>query len=158
MKFRSLAPLAAFILVPTTLIGIASATEGSGVSAVAQVVGAQLPDGVKTNADGIKFQAKVPTEVSVLTLTVDPGGSTGWHTHPGLAVIAAAEGTGTLYSTDCSSQEFESGDAFVEAGDDEATLFRNEGSTPAVLTVTFVAPRGAAIIRDEPAPRTCGLR
>ncbi len=54
------------------------------------------------------------------------------------------------------SQEFNSGDAFVEAGDDKATLFRNEGSTPVVLTVTFIAPRGAAIIRDEPLPAGAG--
>ena len=59
--------------------------------------GAQPADDVKVNADGVKFQTKVPTDVSVLTLTVDPGGTTGWHSHPGFAVIAVAEGTGKLY-------------------------------------------------------------
>ena len=159
MKFRSFAPLAAFILIATAAVGIASATAPSGVDAVPHVVGAQLPDRVNANADRIKFQTKVPTEASVVTLTVDPEGSTGWHTHPGLAVIAVSEGTGTLYSTDCSSQEFSAGEAFIESGADEATLFRNEGSTPVVLTVTFIAPRGTGpgIIRDEPAPGTCGL-
>ena len=157
MKVRSLAPLAALVLIPTAVVGIASATSPSGVTPVAHVVGAQLPDTVKVNADGVKFQTKAPTDASVLTLTVDPGGSTGWHTHPGLAVIAVSEGAGTLYSTDCSSQEFSAGEAFVESGDDAPTLFRNEGFVPAVLTVTFIAPRGAPIITDEPAPRTCGL-
>ncbi len=157
MKFRSLAALAAFALIPTAVVGIASATPPSGVGAVQHVAGAALPDDVKVNADGIKLQTKRRTEASVLTLTVDPGGSTGWHTHPGLAIISVSEGTGTLYTTDCTAQEFGTGEAFIETGDDEATLFRNEGSTPVVLTVTFIAPRGAAIIRDAPAPRTCGL-
>ena len=157
-KLRSLAPLAAFALIPTAMVGIAFATAASGVTPQVHVAGAQLVDDIKTNADGVKFQTKVPTDASVLTLTVEPGGSTGWHTHPGLAVIAVSEGTGTLYSTDCSSREYGAGEAFVEAGNDEATLFRNEGTVPAVLTVTFIAPRGAAIIEDQPAPGTCGLR
>jgi quercetin dioxygenase-like cupin family protein len=159
MKFRKLAALAALTLVPTAAVGIASATAPSGVTGEAHVVGARLPERVKTFADGVKFETKGPTEVSVLTLTVEPGGSTGWHTHPGLAVISVADGTGKLYSTDCTSQEFGAGEAFIEAGDDAATLFRNEGSAPAVLTVTFMYPRGtASFIRDEPAPSTCGLR
>lgn len=158
MRFRSLAPLAAFILILTAAVGIATATEGSGVTAVEHVKGAQLPDRVKTNADRIKFQTKAPTEASVVTLTVEPEGSTGWHTHPGLAVISVAKGTGTLYSTDCTSQEFSAGEAFIESGADDATLFKNEGSTPVVLTVTFIAPRGKFFHRDEPAPATCGVR
>ena len=158
MKFRSLAPLAVFIVIPTAAVSIASATAPSGVSPVVHVAGAQLPDAVKTNADGVKFQTKAPTEASVLTLTVDPGGSTGWHTHPGLAIISVAEGTGTLYQTDCTSQEFSAGHAFIETGDDEATLFKNEGTTPVVLTVTFIAPSGESPHRDEPAPSTCALR
>lgn len=60
------------------------------VTPAAHVVGAQLARDVKINADEVKS----PTEVSVLTLTVDPGVTTGWHSHPGLAVIAVAEGTG----------------------------------------------------------------
>jgi quercetin dioxygenase-like cupin family protein len=157
MKFRSLVPLAAFALIPTTMVSIAFATASSGITPAVHVAGAQLPAGVKTNADGVKFQTKGPTEVSVLTLTVDPGGSTGWHSHPGLAVISVAEGTGKLYTADCTAQEFGAKEAFVEAGNDAPTLFRNESDAPVVLTVTFFAPRGAAIIRDEPMPGTCGL-
>lgn len=130
---------------------IAAATPPAGVTPVIHVAGAALPD-VKVNADKIKFQTKAPTDVSVLTLTLAPGGTTGWHSHPGFAVIAVAEGTGKLYFSDCSSKTFRAGQAFVEAGDDRPTLFRNETSLPVVVTVTFVAPKGAAIIRDEADP------
>jgi len=156
MKRRSLAFLAAYAAIPFAAVGIASATAPSGVTPEAHVVGAQLADDMKTNADGIKFQTKVPTDVSVLTLTVDPGGTTGWHSHPGLAVISVAEGAGKLYFADCSSKTYSAGQAFVEDGDDEPTVFRNEGSSPVVLTVSFISPRGAAIIRDEAAP-ACGI-
>jgi len=131
---------------------IAAATPPAGVTPVTHVAGATLPDDVKVNADKIKFRTKAPTDVSVLTLTIEPGGTTGWHSHPGLAVIAVTEGTGTLYFSDCSSKTFAAGQAFVENGDDRPTVFRNETSLPVVVTVTFVAPKGAAIIRDEANP------
>lgn len=60
------------------------------VTPAAHVVGAQPARDVKVNADEVKS----PTEVSVLTPIVDPGVTTGWHSHPGLAVIAVAERTG----------------------------------------------------------------
>ena len=49
------------------------------VTTAAHVVGAQLARDVQVNADEVKS----PTEVSVLTLTVDPAVTTGWHSHPG---------------------------------------------------------------------------
>ncbi len=152
IKRHRLAILAAGVVAPFAVVSVASATSPAGVTPVAHVMAADLADHIKVNADGVKFQTKVPTEVSVLTLTVEPGGTTGWHSHPGLAVIAVSEGSGKLYSTDCSSQTYVAGQAFVEGGDDKPTMFSNESSSPVVLTVTFVAPRGDAIIHDEPAP------
>lgn len=159
MRYRSVLPFLAIIgIVVLGSYGIASATAPSGVTPTAHVVGAALGDGVKVNADGVKLQTKGPAELSVLTLTLDPGATTGWHTHPGFAAIAVQEGVGRLYSSDCRAVTYEAGEAFVESGTDDATVFRNEGSTPVVLTVSFVAPRGSAIIRDEPAPAGCAIR
>lgn len=111
-----------------------------------------LADDVRVNADRIKFQTKDPVDVSVLTLTVAPGGTTGWHSHPGLGVIAVTEGTGRLQFADCSSKKYSEGEAFVEDGDDRPTAFRNETSSPVVLTVSFIAPKGAPVLRDEGDP------
>jgi quercetin dioxygenase-like cupin family protein len=156
MTRRSLAVLASLAVLPL-IAGIALATPPSGVTPAVHVMGAALPDDVKVNADGVKLQTKRRAEVSVLTLTLEPGGTTGWHSHPGLALIAVSKGTGTLHAADCSTRRYRAGEAFVETGDDPPTLFRNESSSPVVLTVTFVAPRGAAIIDDEPDPG-CGVR
>lgn len=153
MKSRALLLIAGGTLAALTIAGgIAFATDSAGVAATAHVVGATLPDGVKVNADRIKFKTKNPVDVSVVTLTIAPGGTTGWHSHPGFAVIAVSQGTGTLYSADCSAKEFHAGQAFVETGDDPPTVFRNDSAEPVVLTVSFFSPRGAAFHRDAPNP------
>jgi quercetin dioxygenase-like cupin family protein len=136
--------------------GVAFATTPGGVTAKPHVEGAKLPKNVNANADGIKLQTKGKADVSVVTLKVAPGGTTGWHSHPGFAVVAVTKGTGTLYAADCSAKKYKAGRAFVEDGNDPPTLFRNETSRPVVVTVSFVAPRGAAIIHDEGNPG-CGV-
>lgn len=146
---KNIAAIATIVAVGAAPIGIAMATSPSGVTPAAHVMGANLAEDVKMDADGVKLRTKGPTAVSVLTLTVDPGGTTGWHSHPGLAVIAVTEGTGTLRFADCSEKTYSAGSAFVETGDDRPTEFLNQTSSPVVVTVTFLAPRGANIIRDE---------
>ncbi|HEV2058169.1 MAG TPA: cupin domain-containing protein [Solirubrobacteraceae bacterium] len=153
MKSRTLLLIAGGTLAALTIaVGIAFATDSAGVTATAHVVGATLPDRVKVNADRIKFKTKNPVDISVVTLTIAPGGTTGWHSHPGFAVIAVSQGAGTLYSADCSAETFHAGQAFVETGDDPPTVFRNNGAEPVVLTVSFFAPRGAGFHRDAPNP------
>lgn len=153
MKSRTLLLIAGGPLAALTIAaGIAFATGSAGITPTAHVVGATLPDGVKVNADRIKFKTKDPVDVSVVTLTIAPGGTTGWHTHPGFAVIAVSRGEGTLYSADCSAETFQAGQAFVETADDPPTVFRNDSTEPVVITVSFFAPRGAALRRDAPNP------
>lgn len=153
MKNRSLLLVATAAVASLALaVGIAFATPSSGDTATVHAFRAALTDDVNVNADRIRFKTKDPTEVSVVTLTIEPGGTTGWHSHPGLAAIAVTEGTGKLYFADCSSKTYGAGQAFVESGDDPPTVFRNESSEPVVLTVTFVAPQGVAFHRDEGNP------
>lgn len=153
MKYRTLLVVGpATLAVLAVAVGSALATPSSGLSATPHVVGAALAEGVNVNADRIKFQTKDPAEVSVVTITLQPGGTTGWHRHPGLALIAVAEGTGELHFADCSSETFSAGEAFVEAGDDPPTVFINESPEPVTLTVTFVSPKGAGFHRDAANP------
>lgn len=155
MKRRSLLFVVVGAVASTAAMGVAFATPAPRVIPVAHVMGADLSEPIRVNADRIKFQTKGPTEVSVLTLTVEPGATTGWHSHPGFAVISVTEGAGTLYHADCSSDTFSAGQAFVETGGDPPTNFTNETSSPVVLTVTFFAPQGAPIIDSKPQP-DCG--
>jgi hypothetical protein len=69
-----------------------------------------------------------------------------------VAIIAAAQGTDTLYEADCSSRSYSAGEVFIEDGDEPPVLFRNETQSDVALTVTFVAPKGAALRADHPNP------
>ena len=138
--------------VATIAVGAALGTPASGITATVHVPRATLAEPVHVNADRIKFQTKAAADVSVVTLRMAPGATTGWHSHPGLVLIAVSEGTGTLYESDCSSRTYSAGEVFVETGDDAPGVLRNESGGDLVITVTFVAPQGAAFRIDAPNP------
>ena len=144
--------LAAAVAVAAIAAGVALATPGSGITPTVHVARATLAETANVNADRIRFKTKNPTDVSVVTLRMAPGATTGWHRHPGLVIIAVTEGVGTLYSSDCSSRAYSAGEVFVETGDDGAGVLRNETTSDVVLTVTFVAPKGSGFRIDEPNP------
>lgn len=140
-----------------TLGGTASGTPSSGISSTVHLARATIEESVNVNSDGIRFKTKQPTDISVVTLSMAPGATTGWHRHPGIVMIAVTEGTGTFYGADCRSATYSAGDVFVETGADSAAVVRNETDRPFVITVTFVVPRGAPLRIDEPNPGCLGV-
>jgi len=90
----------------------------------------------------------------------DPGGFTGWHSHPGLAVIALQAGQVTIYSEPvgggrCSAQTYSAGQVFLERPNDEENIV-NTGGVPAVAGATFFnVPHGGAAFIDRPDPGDC---
>jgi quercetin dioxygenase-like cupin family protein len=92
-------------------------------------------------------------------LTIQPGGHTGWHTHPGPTFVAVASGEGTLYHgmAGCPSVKYATGAGFMQPPT-EVHNMRNEGSTPLVLWAFYALPPGtsnAAIRVDQPQPTQC---
>ena len=92
-------------------------------------------------------------------LTIQPGGFTGWHTHPGPTFVAVAQGEGTLYHgmAGCPSFKYATGAGFMQPST-EVHNMRNEGSTPLVLWAFYALPPGtanAAIRIDQPQPAEC---
>jgi len=130
--------------------GIALATPPSGLVNILLARG--------TDASHGTLPIQMGTDVVMAQITVDPGGSSGWHSHPGGAIIVVKQGTPTVYraiGSQCRSTTYGVGDAFIERpGEVDDVL--NEGATPYVLYVTFprVPPGGSARI-DEPDPGTC---
>ena len=101
---------------------------------------------------------KFGTDVAMAQITVTPGGSSGWHSHPGGAIIIVKEGTLTVYSPvdgRCKTTTYSSGQAFIERpGEVDDVL--NNGTVPYVLYVTFPrVPQGGSARTDEPDPYTC---
>jgi quercetin dioxygenase-like cupin family protein len=98
------------------------------------------------------------TDVAMAQITVDPGGSSGWHSHPGGAIIIVKEGSLTVYSPvadQCRTTTYSAGQAFIERpGEVDDVL--NTGTVPYVLFVTFPrVPAGGSARIDQPDPGTC---
>jgi quercetin dioxygenase-like cupin family protein len=89
-----------------------------------------------------------------------PGGSTGWHTHPGHSLIIVTEGTVTAYDGDdptCAPKAYTQGMGFVDAGGDHVHLLRNEGSVEARTVAVQLIPADAVRRVDAPSPGNCSF-
>jgi hypothetical protein len=89
-----------------------------------------------------------------------PGGETGWHSHPGHSLIIVTAGAVTDYESDdpdCKPTVYTKGMGFVDAGGDHVHLIRNEGSVVASTMAIQVIPANAARRIDAPAPSNCHL-
>ena len=100
-------------------------------------------------------------DVVTVLFTVQPGGHSGWHTHPGPAVFTVRTGTLTMYEGDdpsCAPHVFPAGTGSIEADTgDHIHMLRNETATVAETIVTFLVPVGAPIRTDLPAPGNCSF-
>jgi quercetin dioxygenase-like cupin family protein len=111
----------------------------------------------KTGSWEIDIHAKDPIDVSVATLTIQPGGNSGWHTHPGPGFVQVISGTARFYKAgepSCAPTEVSVGHAWLDRGD-TPHIARNETSAPVTLLVTLFVPPGAGPRIDEPAPGNC---
>jgi quercetin dioxygenase-like cupin family protein len=157
MRIRLLrVPLAAIVTVVALAIitGSASATAPSGTT-TELVARATLTGGYKAHVDGIKVKIKGPVDVAVVHVTFQPGGTLGWHSHPGATFVMVKSGTVTRVNADgCISKSFSAGQGFFEEPNDVHVAL-NKSSEPAETYVTFVVPVGAPLRVDEPAPPNC---
>jgi uncharacterized cupin superfamily protein len=87
-----------------------------------------------------------------------PGGSTGWHTHPGYSLIIVTAGTVTAYGgndRDCKPAVYTEGMGFVDPGGEHVHLIRNEGTVPASTIAVQLIPTGAMRRIDAADPGNC---
>ena len=109
-----------------------------------------FPEGAGGHANPLWYsrqKTKGPSDLHVQSNVWSPGGTTGWHTHPGHSLIVVTEGTITAYEGDdptCTPHVYETGDGFVDPGGDHVHVLRNEGSVPARTVADQLIPAGAA--------------
>jgi hypothetical protein len=113
----------------------------------------------------VKITLQKPSDVAVQQVTIAPGGSTGWHSHPGPAVVIVKSGSFTLYDGDdrkCRGTTYSVdpaspvGKVFIDEGRGHVHIGRNEGSTNTELYVTYLdLPAGALPRIDVPDPGNC---
>lgn len=98
------------------------------------------------------------SDVYVQSNVWQPGGSTGWHTHPGHSLIVVTAGTVTAYEGNdptCKPAVYTQGMGFVDAGGDHVHLLRNEGTVAASTIAVQLIPAGAARRIDAADPGNC---
>jgi len=101
---------------------------------------------------------KGQSDVYVQSNVWQPGGSTGWHTHPGHSIIIVTAGAVTAYEGDdpsCKPAVYTQGMTFVDPGGDHVHLIRNEGAVAASTMAVQVIPAGATRRIDAPDPGNC---
>lgn len=105
----------------------------------------------------IDIHAKKPTEVTVATLTLQPGGHMGWHSHPGPGFVQVTSGTVSFYvagDPSCTPTVVSAGHIWLDRGE-APHIARNETSAPATFLVTLFTPPGTMARIDEPDPGNC---
>ena len=104
-------------------------------------------------------KAKGASDLYVQNNVWAPGGTTGWHTHPGHSLIIVTAGTVTAYEGDdpsCTPHVYTVGMGFVDEGGDHVHVLRNEGTvearTVAVQLIPAAAPRRIDAVANPACP------
>jgi quercetin dioxygenase-like cupin family protein len=146
---------------------IALATPPSGVTTTVFGVGrfadidattkTDVDSGTATNFWQARIKTKGASDLYVLQNTIVPGGTFGWHSHPGPSLVIVKSGTATFYMGDdptCAPHVVTAGQGFVDNGHD-IHVVRNEGNVDLVTVVVSLVPAGFTRRIDEPAPANC---
>ena len=104
-----------------------------------------------------KIKTKGLSDVYFTQVTIQPGGTLGWHSHPGLSFVIVKQGTATFYDGDdptCTPHVFQSGQTAFEP-EGHIHIVRNEGDVPLVNVVMQIVPKGAPRLISQPDPGNC---
>jgi hypothetical protein len=107
----------------------------STLFAVSKFSGIDASANAVSGAWDAKINTKGESDVYMLENRIAPGGSFGWHSHPGPSIVLVKTGT-------------------VAVGGD-VHVVRNEGTVETVVYVMSIVPRGAARKTDQQQPTNC---
>jgi quercetin dioxygenase-like cupin family protein len=97
------------------------------------------------------------SDVHIVGVKIEPGGHSGWHSHPGVALVTVNSGVATVYHGDdpnCNPLVYQAGTGFTEQAG-SVHIVRNEGATDLEVIVLFLVPSGEAPRIDEQDPGNC---
>jgi hypothetical protein len=166
-KLTWAALLGAVIVVTTLYAGKLLATPASGFTGTTLALGRFGEMDVfnrfvpPPNGDNIWLswqKTKGLSDLYVQSNVWQPGGTTGWHSHPGHSLITVTEGTVTEYEGDdpnCTPHVYTTGMGFVDPGGDHVHILRNEGTDVATTIAVQLIPAGAARRIDAADPGNC---
>ncbi len=159
--------LASAAIVAALFSSVAVATPGSGVlSAPVQARATFVdPTGVKFTIRGPNprvIQVNKAQENVIQQIVIAPGGTTGWHSHPGPVVVLIKSGQMSFYDSEdptCTVRTYAAGQAFIDVGQGHVHIARNESATEnlELWATYFDVPPGGVFRIDAPNPGTCSF-
>lgn len=162
MAYRTRIFLAVLSVAVVSLAGAAFATAPGGLTSTTPVRGLLGQVDVKHNDIELEAEGDTSADVAVATLTFAPGGSSGWHHHPGVVAVVVEAGTITFYDEHCNVEVHHAGEAFLESSDAPG-LAKNAGTVDAVVHATYIVPTSeppaepTPLRIDDPQPEHCNV-
>src|SRR6266403_3893506 len=130
--------LLAAATVPASMVLPATAFATPGVNIDAATIS-------QSTGDGVDYITR--------EITIQPGGSTGWHYHDARVFGVVREGTLTRTMADCTDVVSPAGSAVTEdSGPNHVHIGRNLGPVPLVLWIDYIEPAGSPLSVDVPDP------
>jgi quercetin dioxygenase-like cupin family protein len=106
----------------------------------------------------LEMKVKGDSDLFVNQNIWQPGGRTGWHTHPGPSLITVIEGTITVYDASdptCTPKTYTVGQSFTDIGCGDIHNVVNNTAAVARAVAVQIVPAGQPRRIDEPAPGNC---
>src|SRR5215207_5665827 len=96
------------------VVGAALATTPKGVTST-PLTRATLGNFEAEN-QGIEVESqRTSADFALAKVLIEPGGTTGWHHHPGVALVSVNSGAVTEYDKNCHKSVYKAGEGFVES-------------------------------------------
>jgi predicted metal-dependent enzyme (double-stranded beta helix superfamily) len=168
VKFKLTLAVALVVLGLVAYAGTVLATPGTGFSGITLAKATFGNIRSHVNAKDPQFWNEIietqgSSDLYVQQNTWQPGGSTGWHTHPGPSFVIVTQGSVTVYEGDdptCTPHVYTANTAdnsFVDIGGGDVHVIRNESGAVAQTTAVQLIPAGAVRRQDAAAPDTCSF-
>jgi quercetin dioxygenase-like cupin family protein len=159
MMKRTILLMAVAVTVLVVFVGAALATQPKGVTPT-PLTRATLGK-FEAEHNGIEVESdRTSADFALAKVVIEPGGTTGWHHHPGVALVSVNSGSVTEYDKNCHKSVVKAGEGFSESNG-EVHVVRNRGKANAVLYVTFIAPTKTAadgLVILDPKPKGCNVK
>lgn len=163
---QSTAVLMTFVVGLLVLVGAALATPGMNVFGQVQARGT-IEDRASISWAGIELfliglRGSGQADVVTQSLTMAPGGTTGWHGHPGPVLVTVKSGELTVaYADDrsCQGTTYRAGQSFVDFGNVRVHTALNRGPVPVDFWATYLVPgaAGSPFRIDSPNTSSCNF-
>jgi hypothetical protein len=157
--------LLTFLTGVLVVVGAALATPGAGVNATVHARGA-IQDPASVHRAGIELLKmgwrREGIDIATQSITLAPGGTTGWHGHPGPVFVTVKSGELTVvYANDrsCEGTTYTAGQSFIDFGNVTVHTALNRAAGPVDFWATYVVPGapGTPFRIDAPASEHCGF-